>query len=177
MRLETDRLTLRPLVLEDGAFILELVNEPDWHRYIGDRGIHSLEQAQTYLLEGPMRMLVQTGIGLLAVELTVTRETIGLCGLIQRNTLPDIDLGFAFLQRFTGRDYAREAASATLAYGTNVRQLKRIVAITVPENVRSIGLLKKLGFSYERDIQLRPDSAITQLWAYGTTSTGVPIST
>ena len=177
MRLETERLTLRPLNWDDGAFILELVNEPAWHRYIGDRGIRTLEQAQTYVRDGPMRMLAQTGIGLLAVEITATREAIGICGLIKRDTLPDVDLGFAFLLRFTCLGYAREAAAATLAYGINVRRLQRIVAITVPENVRSIGLLVKIGFSYECEIQLRPDSPVTQLWVYGTTSTGVPIAT
>jgi len=177
MRLETSRLTLRPLELDDGVFILELVNEPDWHRYIGDRGIRTLEQAQTYVREGPMRMLERFGIGLLAVELTATRERIGICGLIQRDTLPDIDLGFAFLQRFTRQGYAREAAAATVTYAFDVGRVKRLVAVTVPDNDRSIGLLAKLGFRYERDIQLRPDSAVIQLWAYGTTSTGIPIAT
>lgn len=177
VRLETSRLTLRPLGVDDGIFILELVNEPGWHRFIGDRGIRTLEQAQTYLREGPMRMLEQFGIGLLAVEVTATREPIGICGLIQRDTLPDVDLGFALLERFTRQGYAREAAAATVAYAFDVRQVRRLVAITVPENSRSIGLLAKLGFRYERDLQLRPDSPITQLWAYGTTSTGVPIAT
>jgi len=124
-----------------------------------------------------MRMIERLGIGLCAVELTATRAAIGICGLIQRDTLPDVDLGYAFLNRFTGSGYAREAAAATLSFGTRERQLARIVAITTPDNLRSIHLLQQLGFRRENDIQLRPESPFAQLWAYGTTSTGVPIAT
>jgi len=177
MHVETDRLRLRPLTLDDGAFILELVNEPAWHRYIGDRNIRTLEAAELYLRNGPMAMLARIGIALGAVELKSEPVPIGICGLIQRDTLPDVDLGFAFLSRFTGQGYAREAASATLDYATSVRQLKRIIALTDPDNLRSIKLLQGLGFRFERDLRIRADSALTKLWAYGATSTGIPIET
>jgi RimJ/RimL family protein N-acetyltransferase len=179
MRVETDRLTLRPLALDDAAFILELVNEPGWLRFIGNRGIRTFEAAQGYLRDGPIAMMAKEGIALGAVELKgePAPVRIGICGLIQRENLPDVDLGFAFLARYTGQGYAREAAAATLAYGTRERRLMRIVALTDPENQRSIKLLQALNFCLEGDLRLRPEAPVAKLWVYGATSTGMPKTT
>jgi RimJ/RimL family protein N-acetyltransferase len=152
--LETDRLIIRRLTVEDAAFILKLVNEPSWLRFIGDRGVRTLEDARNYILKGPVEMYGRLGFGLYLVELKDEGVPIGTCGLIKRDSLKDVDIGFAFLPSFRGRGYAYEAASAVLAYGNNTLGLERIVAIVSPGNDRSIKLLEKLGLQFEQRVQL-----------------------
>ena len=115
-------------------------------------------------MTGPVSMYARMGFGLLAVEPKDRGATMGICGLIKRDTLPDVDIGFAFLARFWGRGYAHEAAAAVLAQGTNVLRLTRVVALTTPGNVRSGRLLGKLGFQFERMIRLKPDQPESRLW-------------
>lgn len=155
--IQTDRLVLRWLSLEDAEFIYELVNDPEWIRYIGDRGVRSLEDARTYLLQGPIAMYSRVGFGLYRVELRESRVPIGICGLLKRDSLEDVDVGFAFLPHFRSRGYAREAAQATLEYGARQLRLSRIVAIVSPENHASIRLLQKLGLGLERRVRLAED--------------------
>jgi RimJ/RimL family protein N-acetyltransferase len=100
--LETARLRLRHLTADDAAFILELLNEPAWHRFIGDRGVRTLDAARDYIATGPLAMQVRCGFSLGAVVLKETGTPIGICGLIRRDTLPDVDLGFALLERWWG---------------------------------------------------------------------------
>ena len=163
---ETDRLVLRRLTLDDAAFVLELVNEPAWLQFIGDRGVRTLDDARTYLTNGPLAMYAQRGFGLFAVERKSDRALLGICGLLKRDTLDDVDLGFAFLERFRGQGYAREAAAATLAHGQRAFALDRIVAITALENPRSIQLLEKLGFVFERVIRHAPDAPESRLFGW-----------
>lgn len=142
--LETERLRLRKFTLNDTKFIIELLNSPGWIEFIGDRNIKTEEQAITYLQNGPMKSYVQNGYGLSMVE---TKEgiPIGMCGIINRDTLEHPDIGFAFLEEFTGQGYAYEIASATLSYAMNTLNISKIVAITLPRNTRSIKLLEKIG--------------------------------
>jgi len=165
--LETERLLVRWLTLGDAAFILELVNEPAWLQFIGDRGVRTLDDARTYLASGPLAMYARAGFGLFAVERKSDRALIGICGLLTRDTLADVDLGFALLARFQRQGFAREAAAATLAHAKNVLGLKRIVAITSPENHRSIALLESLGFAFEKIIRLVENCPETKLFACG----------
>lgn len=158
--LETKRLTLRRLTLDDAPFVLKLVNEPSWLKYIGDKGVRDLDSARRYLQEGPLEMYGRHGFGLYAVDLKDGGTPIGLCGLIKRPTLNDVDIGFAFLPDYWGKGYAQEAAAATLAHGRDTFQLERIVAITSPGNEASIRLLEKLGFKYEQDLQLSPGDPV-----------------
>jgi RimJ/RimL family protein N-acetyltransferase len=151
--LETERLALRRLTADDTGFVYELVNEPSWIRFIGDRGVRSLEDARAYLDKGPLEMYRRFGFGLWVVELKETGEATGLCGLIKRDALEDVDIGFAFLPRFWRRGYALESASAVLAYGREILELDRIVAITSPDNDASIRLLEKIGLRFEQNIQ------------------------
>jgi RimJ/RimL family protein N-acetyltransferase len=151
--LETPRLVLRRLVLEDAPFILELVNDPAWLQYIGDKRVHTLADARSYIRKGPLDMYARLGFGLYAVTLK-TGNRIGLCGLIKRDGLADVDLGFALLARYRGRGYAQEAAAAVLEYGGKTFGLKRIVAITNPDNLRSIKVLENIGFAYEQILVL-----------------------
>ena len=156
--LRTDRLVLRWLSVDDAAFIHELVNDPDWLRYIGDRGVRTLDDARNYLLAGPIAMYARLGFGLYRVELRESGAPIGICGLIKRDSLDDVDVGFAFLPRFRSLGYAYEAAAATLEYGRRTFGLARIVAIVSPDNRPSIRLLEKLGLALERSIQLAPEA-------------------
>ena len=163
--LETERLILRELTADDAAFILQLVNEPAWLRFIGDKGIKTLEAAQAYILTGPREMYTRFGFGLWLVELKETRAPIGICGLIKRDSLDDIDLGFAFLAAYWKRGYAYESALATIAYGKKKFGLKRIVAVMSPDNEASHRLLTKLGFRFERMVQVSSRAPEIKLYA------------
>ena len=150
----TDRLQLRRLTPEDAPFILELLNDPLFHRFIGDKGIRTVEGAREYIISGPMAMYARYGFGLFLVSLKATGAPIGMCGLLKRDVLADVDVGFAYLPQFSGQGYATEAALATVHYGRNILGLKRIVAITAPDNEASQKVLRKLGLRHTQTLQL-----------------------
>jgi RimJ/RimL family protein N-acetyltransferase len=147
--LETSRLVLRQLAPEDAAFIHELVNDHDWLLYIGDRNVRTLDDARAYIESGPMDMVKRLGFGLHCVELKESGTPIGICGLIKRDALPDVDLGYALLSRFRGQGYAAEAACAVLQQAVTQFGFGRVLAIVSPENERSIQVLTRLGFKLE----------------------------
>ena len=163
--LQTDRLNLRLLEEGDAEFYLRLVNQPGWLRYIGNRGVHTVEHARLAIAQGPLAMLSRHGFCLYLAERRDTEEPLGICGLIKRDTLPDVDIGFAFLEEHCGRGYAWESASAVLEHGRRVLGLRRIVAIVSPENTVSIGLIKKLGLRFETQTRLTPDAPAVDLYA------------
>lgn len=163
--IETERLNLRWLTVEDSQFILELVNDPMWLRYIGDKGLRTIDDARNYISQSIMAMYERLGFGLYLVELKEAGVPIGICGLIKRDTLEDVDIGFAFLPDYRGQGYASESARAVLNYGKETFGFRRIVAITSPENVDSAKLLEKLGFNFEKTIRLTNDSAEVKLFA------------
>src|SRR5512143_1149432 len=165
--LETDRLRIRQLDTGDAGFIVGLVNEPSWLQYIGDKGVRSLRDARRYIRDGPIDMYRRLGFGLYGVELRDGGEPIGICGLIKRDRLEDVDLGFAFFSEYWGRGYALESAAAVMSYAKDVLELRRIVAITTQDNHRSITLLAKLGFQFERLVRLQPDDDELALYAFG----------
>ena len=168
--LDTPRLRLRPLQLADAPFILELLNDPDWLRYIGDKNVRGLDDARRYLEQGPLTMYACEGFGLLRVESKADGAPMGLCGLLRRDTLPDADIGFAFLPRWRGAGYAREAAAAVLQHARQGLGLNRIVAITTQNNTASGRLLEALGLRYERDIRMSGDSELLRLYAWAATT-------
>jgi RimJ/RimL family protein N-acetyltransferase len=163
--LETERLVLRHLMAGDAAFMLRLLNEPSWLRFIGDRGVRTLEEARAYIARGPGASYERFGFGLDLVELKGEGTPVGLCGLVKRDALEDVDIGFAFLPEFWGRGYAHEAAAAVLEYAARVLGLRRVAAITDPDNESSIRLLEKLGLSFERMIRLPGDDEEIKLFA------------
>jgi len=164
---ETDRLRLRRLVLDDAPFILRLVNEPSWLRFIGDRGVHNLDGARQYITGGPQRLYAAYGFGLFLVESRAEGQPLGLCGLIKRDTLPDVDIGFAFLPDYWGQGYAREAAAATLRYARERHGLARVVAITSLDNAASGRVLETVGMRFEGTLRLEAGS--DEVRHYGTT--------
>ena len=161
----TERLRLRWLDARDAPFVLELVNDPAWIRYIGDRNVRTLRDAERYIDDGPVAMYARTGFGLYLVESRRTGEPVGLCGLIKRDSLEDVDLGFALLPGHRGKGYALESAAAVMAYARAVVGLSRIVAILSRDNERSRRLLEKLGFEREREIRLHADGEPLELYA------------
>jgi len=148
--LETDRLALRRLTTDDAGFLVELLNEPSFLLHIGDKGVRTEADACRYLERGPLASYERFGFGLWRVGLKQSGEPVGMCGLLKRDWLTDVDLGFAFLPRFWAKGYAFEAASGVLLHARDAFGLKRIVAITSPDNAASIRLLAKLGFTFER---------------------------
>ena len=148
--IETERLELRKFELTDAAFLRELLNSPGWLEYIGDRNVHTDEEAGTYLLNGPIKSYQTNGFGLFLVLLKAKQTPIGACGLLKRDYLDEPDLGFAFLPGYTGQGYGYESAAAVMFYAKNELNLSQILAFTVPNNVASIRLLEKLGFQFEK---------------------------
>lgn len=157
MILETERLVLRHFQPSDAPFIVELLNDPGWLLHIGDRGVHTLQQAVDYIQDGPMSMYATYGFGLYHVERKTDQVPIGMCGLVKRGFLEDVDIGFAFLQRYQGQGYSFEAACSVQDYAASTLGLKRLVAITSKDNDRSARLLGKLGFRFERMISYADD--------------------
>jgi len=161
---ETDRLVLRRLTSEDAPFILELLNDPDWLRFIGDKGVRTLEDARRYVETGPAESYARHGFGLFLVARKPDEVSVGMCGLIKRDALPDVDVGYAFLPDHRGRGYAREAAAAVVEFARSAIGLKRLVAITNPDNARSIRVLESLGLAYEGTVRLSEDAAPVSLF-------------
>jgi RimJ/RimL family protein N-acetyltransferase len=163
--LETDRLILRRLTAADAEFMFELVNDPSWLRYIGDRGVRNLDDARNYILDGPVAMYDRLGFGLYLVELRDTGAPIGICGVLKRDSLDDVDIGFAFLPRHWGNGYAFESAAAVKAYANEALGLRRLVAITSPDNDASIRVLERIGFRFEKMIRGHGDAEELRLFA------------
>ena len=164
LSIETSRLKLRWLETHDAAFIFDLVNDPMWLRHIGDKNVSDLDDARHYLETGPLAMYQSLGFGLNLVSLIEDNSPIGICGLLKRESLDDVDLGFALLPAYRGRGYAREAAAAVLEHGFRELKANRVVAILKPDNAASKTLLLKLGFSYEKDFQTEPNSSKLALY-------------
>ena len=165
MILETDRLQLRMLSVDDAEFILRLLNEPSFIQNIGDRGVRTIDDARAYILKGPIASYEKFGFGLWMVETRSAAAPIGICGLLKRDVLEDVDIGYALLPEFWSQGYALESASAVMSYASAKLGLKRIVAVTNPDNKSSIRLLEKMGFKYERMVQLSQDAPEIKLFA------------
>ena len=152
--IETARLRLREFTPEDAAFVLRLLNEPSFLRYIGDRGVRSLDDAKRYIADGPVAGYARFGYGLMRVERKSDGATVGMCGVLKRDTLPDPDIGFSFLPEHWSQGYALESARAVMRHARESLGLGRIVAITTRDNEPSMRLLEKLGFRFERMIPM-----------------------
>jgi RimJ/RimL family protein N-acetyltransferase len=147
---ETPRLRLCELQRDDAPFLLELLNEPAFLQYIGDKQVRSIEDVYRYLEEGPRASYEAHGFGLWRVDLVSDGTPIGICGLLKRPFLPHADLGYALLQRYWSRGFALEAARATLQYARTQLKLTTLFAMTALENPASIRILETLGFRFDR---------------------------
>ena len=164
---QTARLALRHLEARDAPFILALVNDPAWLRFIGDRGVRDVEAARRYIEDKIIAMYERHGFGLWMVEDREDGRPMGICGLVKRDTLPEVDLGFAFMPEFRGRGLAYEAATASRDYAVGELGIGRLLAITSPLNLDSIRLLERLGFVRERDMPWAGDEKdVVAVYAY-----------
>jgi [ribosomal protein S5]-alanine N-acetyltransferase len=163
--LHTARLTLRPLHPSDARFVLQLLNEPSFLQFIGDKYVRTLADAEHYTATGPLASYARNGFGLLLVHLQNESIPIGICGLVRRDTLDHPDIGFAFLPAYWGSGYAFEAAAAVLQDARERLQLPRILGLTSLDNSASIRLLEKLGLHFDRIIHLHPNDPGTNLFS------------
>ena len=154
--IETERLNLRRFTLDDAPFFMALVNDSEWIKNIGNRNVHTLDEARAYLTKSYLANYERNGFGL---YLTALKDgtPIGMCGLIKRDGLDDADIGFAFMPEWRGQGYAVEAARASLVYGREVLNKSRVVAIVLPSNTASVALLTKIGCRFEKMVQLPND--------------------
>lgn len=164
--LETERLHLRYQTLDDAPFILELVNDPAWLQFIGDRGVRTLDDARSYIAKGAIKSYERDGFGFYLVERKEDHTLLGMCGLVKREGLEDVDIGFAFLPDYRSKGYAYEAASAVIQYAKETLGLTRVVAITTQDNHSSGRLLEKLGLRFERLVQMPNDTELLRLFVY-----------
>jgi RimJ/RimL family protein N-acetyltransferase len=146
---KTKRLLLREASIDDSEFILKLVNEPAWHEFIFNHSIDTIEKASEYIEQRMIAMYQNFGFGLWVVEKRDDAVPIGICGLLKRDSLNCIDLGFAFSAEYWKQGFASEASIAALTYAKSELKIQRIVAITDSLNTRSVKLLERIGFVYE----------------------------
>lgn len=164
--LTTERLYIRNIVVDDAEFIVELLNEPQFLQYIGDKEIRTLADAINYIKTGPQQMFSDNGFALHVVFDKTNDQAIGFCGLLKREVLEHPDLGFAFLQRFCGQGFGYEAAKAVLDYEVNQHNLSMVLAITAIENSASKALLEKLGFVFKEQLHIAGYDGDSKLYVF-----------
>jgi RimJ/RimL family protein N-acetyltransferase len=162
---ETERLKLREFSREDAPFLLELLNTPEWIKFIGDRNVRTIDEARDYASNRLISSYHRFGFGLYMVQLKKSSIPIGMCGLVRREALEDVDLGFAFLPEYTGLGYAREASTAAMDVARKKVKSKRLVAITMVDNSHSINLLQKLGFNFEKTVNFPGEDQTLMMYA------------
>ena len=162
--LETKRLTLSEITTDNADFLFKLMNDPAWLRFIGDRNIHSIEAAREYITYKIRPSYEKFGFGFYLTALKENEAPVGICGLVKRPSLEHVDVGFAFMPEYRSMGYAYESAAAVLAYAKNDLGIDYIVAITDLDNVRSIKLLEKLGFQFEKIMQLEGEEKQCRLF-------------
>lgn len=156
MALETPRLSLRRFEPADAAFVVSLLTSPDWLRFIGDRGVRTETDALVYIERLTSMGYAKNGFGLYHVSRRSDGTPVGMCGMLRRDTTPDVEIGFAFLSEHAGQGYATEASGAVLGEAREQHGLRRIGAVVMPENHASIRVLEKLGLRFERLIVTDP---------------------
>ncbi len=161
---QTERLRLRQMSEDDAELMLGILTDPDFIRYVGDRGVRSIPEAADYIREKVLSSYRQYGFSMYLVELIDGSTSIGICGLVKRPGLDHVDIGFGFLPAWRKHGYAYEAAVGVLAYAASKLSLQQVVAIVSPENKASIGLLEKLGFQFDQMIRMSGDDQDTQLF-------------
>lgn len=156
--LETKRLILREFEESDSGFIFRLLNSPGWLRNIGSRGIQNEENAKEYINTKLRKAYAELGFGFYLAELKSNGESAGMCGLVKREGLDDVDVGFALLPEYEHQGYAFESASAMVEYAKNTLGMDSLSAITIPSNSSSIRLLEKIGLRFQKMIRIPNDS-------------------
>ena len=163
--IETERLNLRELSEADAGVVLEILNDPGFIRFVGDRGVRTVGDAARYLDERFAESYRRNGFGLWLVETKDEKVPVGISGLVKRDSLPGVDIGYAFLPPFRSKGYAFEAGSAVLRHARDALGLERLYAIVNPDNAVSIRVLEKLGMKFERMVRLPGEETEIKLFA------------
>jgi len=159
--------------LDDAAFIIELLNTPGWLQYIGDRGIHTIPQAQAYLSEKVIPSYERFGFGFYIIETKPDGIPVGNCGLIRRLGLDHVDIGYSLLTKYESQGYAFEATRALLQHGFKNLGLDPIQAISTFDNERSKHLLEKLGMTFQHAVNLPDDDDELMLYSISAPEEGI----
>lgn len=165
MAFDTPRLHLRRFAPTDTAFVVALLTSPDWLRFIGDRGVRTEADAAVYIERLDALGYARHGFGLYHVSRREDGAPVGMCGLLRRDSTPDVEIGFAFLPEHAGRGYATEAGEGVLREARERHGLRRIGAVVMPENQASIRVLEKLGLRFERLVVTDPAREPLQYFA------------
>jgi len=163
--IETERLRLRHLTVDDAEFILRLLNEPSFIENVGDKKVRTLVDSRKYIESGPMASYEKFGFGLWLLEVKQSNLPIGICGLLKRETLPEADLGYALVPEYWSKGYALESTLGVMSYARTSLGLKRVLAITSVHNEKSIRVLNKIGFRFERMINISDSEPELKLFA------------
>jgi len=155
---EIGRIIISELKADHSAFILELVNSAGWKEFIGERNVHSIEDAKIYIIN----ILANDNIKYHLISIKSEDIPIGIVTFIKRDYLDHHDIGFAFLPQYSGMGYAIEASKYLLELYKSNHPI--ILATTKTDNIKSIKLLEKLGFKYAYNIL--PDKEINSLLVY-----------
>ena len=164
-RLETDRLELRRLTLDDAALMLTVWNDPAFIRYVGDRGVRTVSDARSALRDGALKLYAEHGIGPYRMSRKSDGVAVGICGLFRRDGLPDTDIGFSTLPLYCGQGYGYEAACAVVQHARVDARLSRLTALVAPENLASIRLIEKLGLIFEKMVRMPGEASDVCLYA------------
>ena len=166
IKLETERLIIDEMQPAEAPFVLELLNDEAYIEHIGDRNIRTLEQAQEFLVEKVIASYARNGFGMYAVRLKRDGSLVGMCGLVKRESLVDIDIGYGFLSQARGHGYALESARCVMDWATTTLGLQRLVAIVSPTNTPSVTLLESLGLRFESIVKLEGEEDAVKLYAW-----------
>ena len=167
--LETERLIIREIIESDAEFILDLLNQPTFIKYIGDRNVRTVEEAKDFLETRYRKGYEDNGYGLYLVELSTHHSALstplGICGFVKRDNFEYADIGFAFLPQFEKKGYAFESALAMMKYGREVLKFEEVLAITTQDNESSGRLLGKLNFKFDELIEM-PNGEVLKLYSW-----------
>ena len=155
--LETERLILQPVKMEDAEFILELYNSPNFIKFIGDRNLRTVEDAENYIKEKFLPHVEKHGFGSYVIVTKSDTKKIGNVGIYVRDGLDAPDIGFSFLPEFERKGYGFEASKKLMEIAFSEFGLKKISAITTKENIASQKLIEKLGLKFQSIVQLPDD--------------------
>jgi RimJ/RimL family protein N-acetyltransferase len=164
--LETNRLILREVSADDAEFMLDLLNQPSFIKYIGDRNVRTIDESKEFIESRYIKSYRDNGFGLYAVELKDSGAVIGICGFVKRDTLPDPDIGFAFLPQFCGQGFANESAEGSMKYGEETLGFTKVLAITTQDNESSGKLLEKVGFKFIELVKMPHDDEELKLFSW-----------
>jgi len=164
-QLKTERLHLRWLTEDDADLMLAIWNDPAFIRFVGDRGIRTLDEALEAMRGGVLKLYRDFGYGPYRLAVHGSDEAMGICGLFKRENLEFPDIGYGLLPAFCGAGYAFEAARAAADHAREHMQLSELCAIVTPANTRSVHLLEKLGMTAGEPIRMPGDDEDVVLYS------------